>query len=414
METKQERKISPWEQQFVDFCMRFPEGEQMLDEVANSNSTRIAYSIGCKHLSDFLKKDLTEIIREYRRDIKKNMYEGFDKWEQTFKKFIVYLRKLGYKSASQKLFFAGAKALINTNVPRSLRLQAKGPKVVSRKIKGVSMDDLKKIYNMCSVREKTFIAIMKDSGISADDVIGLTLEDLEGFDKGKSWVHINMFRGKEGVEYETFAGPNAVDILKAYLNLRKRKGENITSKSPVFATERKPYKRLGRRSLSTLFTRITKKTGIIVSTHRLRKFFETYMALTVRHPIVLKYWMGHQIGAGRDIEARYVIPPTPEQLGLYKEAYKNIDLTSESMEERVKALEKFKETLTPEQRNFMQKSKIIFRKKKAKKRKTETNGGYVNNCHKIVSEKELLPLLDAGWEIVKELSNGHIVVCLKT
>ena len=43
-----------------------------------------------------------------------------------------------------------------------------------------------------------------------------------------------------------------------------------------------------------------------------------------------------------------------------------------------------------------------------------TNGGCQNgNCHRIVKEQELLPLLDQGWEIVKELSNGHIVVRLK-
>jgi hypothetical protein len=37
-----------------------------------------------------------------------------------------------------------------------------------------------------------------------------------------------------------------------------------------------------------------------------------------------------------------------------------------------------------------------------------------NNCKKykskIVSEDELLPYLDEGWDVVKELSNGKIVI----
>ena len=264
---------------------------------------------------------------------------------------------------------------------------------------------------MCDVRERAFITILKYIGISVDDAILLNLEDLEGFQKTE-WVHIWMFRGKEGVEYETFLGPNAVDALKAYLNLRKQKGENITLKSPVFATKRKPYKRLERRTLSTLFTRITEKTGMRISTHRLRKFFETYMALTVRHPIVLKYWMVHQIMTGRDIEARYIIPPTPEQLELYKNGYKNIDLTGESMEERVKAIEEIMEGMTPEQKELMQRHSITMREKAKKppvKRKTETNGAGVD-CQRIIDQQQLEEWLAKGWRFIAVLNGGKCIV----
>lgn len=57
---------------------------------------------------------------------------------------------------------------------------------------------------MCSVREKAFITVLANSGISADDAVLLNLEDLEGFQK-REWVHIWMFRGKESVEEQVKA-----------------------------------------------------------------------------------------------------------------------------------------------------------------------------------------------------------------
>jgi hypothetical protein len=66
---------------------------------------------------------------------------------------------------------------------------------------------------------------------------------------------------------------------------------------------------------------------VTLSTHRLRKYFAIYMAMETRHPVILKYWMGHK-GAKGDVEARYVVPPLPEQLEWYKEVYPAIRLTS--------------------------------------------------------------------------------------
>jgi integrase/recombinase XerD len=418
------RKIVPWEQEFIDFAESYPESKYMLEKVAKSASTKVAYAIGVKYLTVFLNKTPTEIVKEYQTDVKQNMYEAFGKWEKIFDDFKMFLEKQGRKGAyspsTVKLFHSGAKALINANVPRSLRLQAETPEAVSRTIKGVSLDELKSIYDMCDVRERAFIAVLKDSGISAADALTLNLEDLEGFEKGEEWIHISMFRGKEHVEYETFLGPNAVTALKAYLNLRKQKGENITPKSPIFASEHKPYERLDSNGLKVLFKRIQRKTGITVSTHRLRKFFETYMALVVRHPIVLKYWMGHKIRKGRDVEARYIIPPTPEQMQLYKQAYSHIDLQPKADVEFIKRRQEISELimskimsgepLTDEDRENIRRYNIKLAERALRRRQTQHNGGMTDCQFEQIAESQLLSYLQAGWSIVHRLSNGDIIV----
>jgi len=414
------KKIGKWSQQFIDFCESYHEGKHMLDKVANSVSTKISYSIGVKHLSDFLNKNPSEIVNEYQADIKRDMYEGFDKWEQIFDDFTIYLKKLGLSGSSVKLFFCGAKALINANVPRSLKLKAKTPEAYSRTIKGLTIEDLKTVYDMSDLREKAFTAILKDSGLSAAEALKLNIGDLKGFESGESWIEIDVFREKEHVEYTTFLGPNAVDALRLYMRVRKRRGETITKDSPIFASEHTPYERLDGNALKVIYRRLWRKTGFEISTHRIRKFFETYMALTVRHPIILKFWMGHKLKVGRDIEARYIIPPIPEQLKLYKESYKNIDLTPKPDEfEMVIAETKVKTAkMTPEEkRRFIMEISTRHPKflqhpdiKRILEKSTKGGGLALEPKFKEVGESELLVHLTNGWQVAYKLQNGNVII----
>jgi len=414
-------KLPPSSKRIIEFCESSAEGRKMLAKVCKATNTKIAYSMGCKFLSDYLNKTLSEIVSEYKVDVKKSQYEAFDKWEMIFDDFAIYLRdKLGYKSASVHLFHVGAKALINANVPRSLRLQAKTPEVHSDEIPPITFEDLKSVYEMCNVRERAFIAFLKDSGISSSDAVRLNIGDLKGFDKNKSWIHIRLIRKKEYVNYETFLGPNATAALRAYLKFRERRGEKITKETPIFTTETKPYKRLNAHALHTAFRRIKQKSGITISTHRLRKFFETYMALGVRHPIVLKYWMGHKIKSGRDIEAKYVIPPTPEQLKLYKEAYEHIDFNPkpDAFELAVAETKVRTEGMTPEQkRQFIKRLSLRHPKflehpdiKRILEKSTKGGGLAIEPAFKEISEDQLLAYLTNGWKIEYKTSNGTVIV----
>jgi hypothetical protein len=288
----------------------------------------------------------------------------------------------------------------------------------------VAIDDLKDVWSVCGVREKVFIAVLKDSGISAADVVRLNVGNLEGFEKGEQWIHVWMVREKEHVEYETFLGPNAVEVLKAYMTIRKQRGETITADSPVFVKDWKPYERIDSEALRQSFVNIQNRTGKKISTHRLRKFFETYMALVVRHPIILKYWMGHKIRK-RDVEARYIIPPTPEQLELYKEAYKSIDLEPKpEHDELLKAEIKTRmEGLNAEERKrFIAEISTLYghRAKRWISEKefrglieqpdTNPDGAGLGEQFEQINESQLLQYLKAGWQMIVRLQSGEVIV----
>jgi integrase/recombinase XerD len=417
-------KIYKADKELLEFTEKFPEGQQMLRKAAKAINSKLAYARACKLFCDFLHKTPTEIVNEYKTDIQQNQYKAYEKWEETFENFVAYLETSGYKGGSLSLFHSGAKALINSNVPRSLRLQAKTPTYYSKTIRGVTIDDLKEIWSVCGVREKVFIAVLKDSGISAADVIRLNVGDLEGFEKGEQWIHIWMVREKEHVEYETFIGPNAVEVLKAYMTIRKQRGETITGNSAVFVKDCKPYERIDSETLRQAFANMQNRTSKKISTHRLRKFFETYMALVVRHPIILKFWMGHKVRK-RDVEARYIIPPTLEQLELYKEAYKTIDLEPKpEHDELLKAEIKARmESLTADERKRFFAEMTTLYGHRAKRWMTEkdfrdlieqpdTNpdGAGLGEQFEQINEANLLQYLKAGWSIVKELQSGEVIV----
>jgi hypothetical protein len=414
--TTPERKLSPCERRVVEFCEKHAVAQHMFDKVAKSISTKVRYATGIEFFCEHLGKNPTEIVEEYVADVKANAYDAFDKWERIFDDFAIFLeKKKNFASASVALYHAGAKALINTNVPRSLRLQAETPESYSRTIPGNTVDELKKIYGLCNVPERAYISFFKDSGMSKADAIIVNVGDLEDFEKGEQWIHLNVYRGKEKVEYETFLGPNAVRDLRAFFTLRESRGEKITKDSPIFIIDERPYTRMTIHALSTHLYRIHKRSGINFSSHRLRKFFETYMALTVRHPIVLKYWMGHAVRGkkSRDIESRYILPPTPEQLKLYKEAYKNIDLSGGTVEERVKAIEGIMGTMSDDQKDLMRKFGVTMMRKKEKvdesEEKTERDAEEPN-VQKIVSESELAENLASGWRVVTALPSGKIII----
>lgn len=407
-------------------------GKRMLDQKCPAAMTKLKYSQGALLLSEFLGKPIDDLVSEYISDVKANRYEAADKWEMLMKDFGNWLKTHAAKktpsSSTVAVYFIGAKALLNASVPKSMRLEAEQPKTFSRSIAGITIEDLREVYAMCDERERMFIAVLKDTGISADDMLRLNYGDLKGYEKN-DFVQISLVRGKEKVEYTTFAGVNAVEALRAYTAIRRNRGEIITDETPIFASLKKPYGRLDNRSLSIIFYRITKRTHKVISTHRLRKFFESYLALTVRAPVILKSWMGHKVKSGRDIEGRYILPPLPEQMKLYQESYRNIDLEQRIAEsERIKA--EVEKLLPPEllaqarSSGFIRGSRLPTKQPpkrvstSIKREKTEHNGGVqieegIPQTFMRISEDKLLSALEQGWVIVHKLSNGDLIMQMR-
>jgi len=264
--------------------------------------------------------------------------------------------------------------------------------------------------------------------MSLDDAVRVRYGDIRAdFEKGEQLIHLSVYRAKEKVDYETFVGPNTVEALKIYFNARQRRGEIFSDGTPIFAVEG-GKRALTRGAIQRILARLQEKTGVTVSSHRLRKFFETYLSTEIRHPIWLKYWMGHKVrGKRANIEGRYIIPPTEEQRKAYMAAYHRIDLMPALDEKgmRIKAMkDQARIAGVPEEKLDLIDKLFYARRaelqipeeyaKEVEKAIREHRGNpYSNGEHceyRQIHESELLQHFKEGWQIVHNLANGDVIV----
>jgi integrase/recombinase XerD len=110
--------------------------------------------------------------------------------------------------------------------------------------KFISAQDVKRMIDVCErLRDKAIILCAFQGGLGMKELITLNYGDVaEGLEKGEIPLTLHLIREKEGIEYYTFLGEDAVDTLRCYTKLR-RKGsrylspEEIKNDSPLFISE---------------------------------------------------------------------------------------------------------------------------------------------------------------------------------
>jgi integrase len=387
--------------------------------------TQKYYVRALKEFSEYVGMDPDEIVDAYKKGLKEDVNQAVEEWNEKLELFVPWLvDKFNIKRSVAASWFSAVKSFFKYNV--AIKLTATKPEFYSKSYKPVTIDELRENISPFADIYQTFeILFLKDSGISQDDALRINVGDIE--DLGNGFGYIKTFREKEAVDYETFIGPNTTEAMRKCLDFRKRLGFEVTNESPLFVKKHKPNERLTASLIQGSLRRLSKKAGVIVSTHRLRKTFETYLAIGKVHPIILKYWMGHKIKRGKsDIEAKYIIPPKPEQLKAYMEGYKFIDINPQPDQTEVLLAEirTRMEALPPEQRRkfateittaYRSRAHVILEDTKIKEllrekpMRTQTNGGS-SDCQRIVSEEELGGYLANGWRVQAVLPSGKVVI----
>ena len=402
-------------------------GRRFLRRKCKRVSTTKLYVRGVFMFVEWFDKGIPEIVAEYQADADKNLYKAYDKWELIFEDYADYLKEKYPKGASAATYFEAAVGLINANVPSSAEIHPKLPEAPSRSVPPITIEDLRTVRNIADERERAFIDVLKDTGISRADAVGLTYKDVKKTIENPNiqYYKIDVYRGKENVEYETWLGPNAIQSLRIYFGIRERLGEKITDETWIF-TVKGDNQPLEPPSLSAVFRRLSRRTGIKISTHKLRKLFETYITAGGTHPIVAKYWMGHKIKTSRDIEAAYIIPPENVQREQYMKAYDKIDLEATSLaqlQKRQQIVEELQgkimagERLTQEDFAKAKRHNIRFvtrlrryPEKAAKATEDCPNGEHCGERFEEIGESDLLQHLRLGWQVVHRLENGRVIV----
>ncbi len=183
--------------------------------------------------------------------------------------------------------------------------------------KFISAQDVKRMLDVCErIRDKAVILCAFQAGLGMKELITLNYGDVaEGLDKGEIPLTLHLMREKEGIEYYTFLGEDAVDILKCYIKLR-RKGsrylspEDLKNDSPLFISEsnrrRKERVRAYEGGINRAMQAVALRAGLIneeekgrtintAGIHALRASFSTILRDQGVPPDYVEEMLGHKL-----------------------------------------------------------------------------------------------------------------------
>jgi hypothetical protein len=290
----------------------------------------------------------------------------------------------------------------------------------------LSKEGLRKLYNRAlNPRDRVLVPFVTCTGIAKETLTNLLWSHLESDWETKELPCINIGsellkghgRGKyKGVRQITFLTPEAKRELLNYRSwVEEKLRRKLTPQDHIWLGTYKPYDPLEYGMLGQVFRSLSRNAGVPFSAHDGRRWINTALESIGISQNWARKIRGRKV---RGEEAPYSQPAIEQLRAKFREAVPLLEFTSEvpavskEVEERLKALEAFKATLSPEQKEAAERAGYRFRKKVGephKKAEDCTDGEHCENFEQ-VRESELLERLKAGWTIVKELTDGSVIV----
>jgi hypothetical protein len=206
--------------------------------------TKKNYAMALEKFAEYIKMNPDEIIDAYRKALDSSTRKAVEEWNDNLDLFVPWvIDKYGLSRSRAKDHFAGVKSFFDNNV--SIKLTARTPEAYSRERLPTSINDIHdKILPHADIQETFIILFLKDSGVSQAEALRFNVGDIK--DLGNGFGYMRIFSKKEGVDYETFIGPNAMNAMQQYLEYRKREGGTIMDNSPLFTKKNKLGERMTR------------------------------------------------------------------------------------------------------------------------------------------------------------------------
>lgn len=332
----------------------------------------------------------------------------------------------GFTTASKSIVSIAVKSFFKWNY-RDLA-KASGVVAVDKvnPYNALTKEGLRKLwFTALNPRDRALITFTCSTGIAKETLSKLTWGHLENDWETKDLPCINIEAqflkghglGKyRGVRQVTFLTNEARRDLKAYKDWIERKlGRNLTPQDHMWLETCKPYRPISYETFGRLMVILSDNAGVPFSWHDGRRWVNTALEQIGISPNWARKIRGRKV---KGEEAPYSQPLIEQLRAKYKEAVSLLEFTSETptvsreIEQRVKALEEFKKTLTPEQEELAKEFDLI--KMRKVKDKTEVPPPPPQrsdeDCQRVISESELEGYLKEGWRVIVGLPSGKIVI----
>jgi len=281
-----------------------------LGKKSGSPNTKRMYLHYLKEFCVYVGLDPDGLIEERRQDLKSENELTRRRAEEQLDMWFAYLEERGLSRSSCVLAYNAIRSFYKANF-LELKVESTPESWPTKYKPGLTREELGMLLDACRrPMHRAYILCQTQSGLSVSDLLKLVYEDVKSqIEKNKEYIHLRLLRGKrkELGYHDTFFGRMATQALREYLATRR----DLNPQSRLFPCT--------ARNVNKFLRNLSIRAGLdwIVSSHDLRKYFNTQMKLAGLNETLVEFWMGHSLGR---VRGAYFIPPVEEQLRLYREA----------------------------------------------------------------------------------------------
>jgi integrase/recombinase XerD len=340
-------------------------------------SSKNYYLLSLQGFCTWCGKNPHELIMQRDKEIKSDKPSERNNTRDLITDYRKYLEKQGYAPKTINAMDGAIRGFYSAVLGRmgmiNIRNYCSG-NIPSKKDLVPTLEELKQMLDVVDLEEKFRIIFIAQTGMRISDAVKLKFGDIRReFDLGKIPLAIRFIPLKDGDvigERVTFLGSDGVDILKQYLELRKKRGETLTDDSPLFTSRvgKGKYRSITQHNFNETIKKAGRRIGLIngdakygrIRIHCLRKFFITQMTNHGVEDKIINFLTCHKIS---DVDAVYWNRRVEELRRIYKERQqylnpvngdkkhynleeiKDIQAKIEDMDKRILSVEQIKELI---------------------------------------------------------------------
>jgi integrase len=313
----------------------FPEVQTWLRTV--SPSTRTSYLSTFRKFCDFCGKDPNQLVLERDKETKNPDPNSRTGIRDLILEFREYLEKEGYAPKTINACDGAVRGFFTAILGRAGMVNVKNYRnrqVSTKKDLVPTLEELKRMIDVCSLEEKTRITFLAQTGMRISDALKLKIGDVQReLDLGTALLAITYLPEKEKEtvgERITFLASDGVELLKRYLEWRKQIGEKLTLESPLFTSRTKRgSKSLSQQKFNKMLKNVAIKAGLngngkygTLRAHSLRKFFVTQLTNHGVEDKIVNFFIGHKIP---DVDRVYWFRRVEELRKIYAERQQHLN-----------------------------------------------------------------------------------------
>jgi integrase/recombinase XerD len=234
--------------------------------------------------------------------------------------FRKYLESLDYAPKSINVFDGAIRSFYSKNLGKMGMINIRNyadNKVSTTKDLVPTLEELKKMLDVLDVEEKFRIIFVAQTGMRVSDALKLKYGDIKReLEQKNNPIAIKFLPTKDREiigERITFLGSDGIDILKQYLEFRKKRGEVLLDDSPLFVSRTRYHGKnlpITERNFNETVRKAGKLIGLVngnakygrIRIHCLRKFFITQLTNHGVEDKIINFLTCHKIS---DVDSVY-------------------------------------------------------------------------------------------------------------